>query len=176
MSGASAFAQSTPDAGAGVAQAPVARPVVVASPFTGVWRFAGGDAERRAFEASVTRTVQGMGWLIEGMAAGRLRERSPIPDVITIRVENNVIEYTGVRGRLFRTPADGSAVQTNNPQGEPITLTTRINGNQMIRFGSRADGTRREVLTVNGNTLVVEGTVTSPRLPRPLTYRFTYRR
>ncbi|MFO0558836.1 MAG: hypothetical protein U0269_12535 [Polyangiales bacterium] len=175
LTGSVASAQSAADAGAA---APVARPAQApaASPFTGVWRFAGGDAERRAFEASVSRTVQGMGWIVEGIAASRLRERSPIPDVITIRVENNVIEYTGVRGRLFRTPADGTSVQTTNPQGEPISLTTRITGNQMVRLGSRADGSRREVLTVNGNTLVIEGTVTSPRLPRPLTYRFTYRK
>jgi hypothetical protein len=178
-----ALGQSAPDAGA--ARAPVAQPTpvqapvpppVVVSPFNGVWRYVGGDGERRAFEASVTRTVQGMGFFVEGIAAARLRDRSPLPEVITIRVQGNQIEFTGVRGRLFRTPADGTPIQTQNPQGEPITLSTRINGNQMVRHGARPDGARREVITVNGNTLVLEGTVTSPRLPRPLTYRFTFRR
>jgi hypothetical protein len=146
------------------------------SPFNGVWRFAGGDAERRALEASVARTVQGMGWIVEGIAAARLRERSPIPEVVTIRVQGGVVEYTGVRGRLYRTPADGTMIQAQNPQGEPITLSTRVQGAVMTRVGARADGSRREVLRVQGDTLTIEGTVSSPRLPRPLTYRLTYRR
>jgi|LNFM01.1.fsa_nt_gb hypothetical protein len=179
-----AFAQSDggrpADAAAAVAQAP--RPVppppppVVESPFNGVWRFVGGDAERRGLEASLARAVQGMGWPIEGIAVGRLRERNPIPDVITVRVANNVVEYTGLRGRQFRTPADGTQIQTTNVQGEPISLSTRVTGNIMVRVGARPDGSRREVVTVSGNTLIIDGTVSSPRLPRPLTYRLTYRR
>lgn len=153
-----------------------APPPPAESPFNGVWRFAGGDAERRALEASVARAVQGMGFIIEGIAAGRLRERNPIPDVLTIRVANNVVEYTGLQGRVFRSPADGSPVQTQNPQGEPITLSTRVTGNLMVRLGSRAEGSRREELRVQGNTLIVDGVVSSSRLPRPLTYRLTYRR
>ncbi len=185
LTGVSASGQSAQDAGA--ARPPAAPPVqpvvappppppVVVSPFDGVWRYVGGDAERRAFEASVTRTVQGMGFFVEGIAAARLRDRSPIPTQITIRVQGSEIDFTGVLGRRFRTPVNGTPIQTQNAQGEPITLSTRINGNQMVRHGSRPDGARREVLTVNGNTLVLEGTVTSPRLPRPLTYRFTFRR
>jgi hypothetical protein len=171
--GRAAVAPVTPPVAVVAAVAPV---VPVESPFNGVWRFVGGDAERRALDAAVTRTVQGMGWIVEGMAAGRLRERSPIPDVLTIRVQNNIVEYTGVRGRLFRTPADGAQVQTQNPQGEPITLSTRVTGNTMVREGSRPDGSRREVVRVNGSSLTVDVTVSSPRLPRPLTYHLTYRR
>jgi hypothetical protein len=160
-----------PSSDAGAATPPPAE-----SPFNGVWRFAGGDAERRALEASVARAVQGMGFIIEGIAAGRLRERNQIPDVLTIRVANNVVEYTGLQGRVFRSPADGSPVQTQNPQGELITLSTRVTGNLMVRLGSRAEGSRREELRVNGNTLIIDGVVSSSRLPRPLTYRLTYRR
>lgn len=167
------------DAGAAVAAprpVPPPPPPVVESPFNGVWRHAGGDAERRALEAAVARAVQGMGFFIEGIAAGRIRDSSPIPPTVTIRVANNTIEYTGVRGRLIRSPADGTQIQTTNAQGEPITLTTRISGNVMNRFGSRPEGSRREVVTVNGNTLTIDGTVSSPRLPRPVVYRLTYRR
>lgn len=185
-----AFAQTAPNAGArppGAQPAQPAQPPVQSapvppppppqvSPFAGVWRYAGGDGERRAFEAAVQRAVQGLGWIIEGMAASRIRDSSPIPDTITIRVQNNQIEYIGVRGRLIRSPADGTTIQTTNAQGEPISLSTRINGNQMVRNGVRSEGSRREVLTVNGNTMIVEGTVSAPRLPRPLVYRFTFRR
>jgi hypothetical protein len=170
MGAGTAWGQRAQDAGASAAS------VTSASPFDGVWRFAGGDPERRALEASVARAVQGMGWIAEGIAAARLRERSPIPEVVTIRVQGGTIEYTGVRGRTFRTPADGTMIQAQNPQGEPITLSTRLQGAVMTRVGARADGSRREVLRVEGNILTIEGTVSSPRLPRPLTYRLTYRR
>jgi hypothetical protein len=180
--------RAAPDAGrvAVAVAAPVTPPVAVVpavapvapveSPFNGVWRFVGGDAERRAFEASVTRTVQGLGFIIEGIAASRLRDSSAIPPTITIRVANNSIEYTGLRGRLVRSPADGSPVRTQNAQGEDVTLSTRITGALMVRHGQRPEGGRREEIRVNGNTLTIDGTVSSPRLPRPLTYHFTYRR
>lgn len=171
-----------PDAGrapTAPAVAPVVAPVVAPpaeSPFNGVWRHAGGEADQRALEASVARTVQGLGFIIEGIAASRLRDSSAIPPTITIRVANNVVEYTGLRGRLIRSPADGTAVQTQNAQGESVTLSTRVTGALMVRNGQRPEGGRREELRVNGNTLIVDGVVSSPRLPRPLTYRFTYRR
>lgn len=155
---------------------PAPAPAATPSPLEGIWHYAGGDAERRAFEASVLRTVQGMGPIIEGIAASRLRERNPVPDTITIRVENGTIDFTGQYGRRYRSPADGAPVQTTNAQGEAITLSTRLRGNTMIRDISREGGGRHETFTVDGDSLVLDGTISSPRLPRPLTYRFTFRR
>jgi hypothetical protein len=155
----------------------VAAPVVPAvSPFEGTWRFAGGDAQRQALERALQSTVSGMGFIVEGMALSRLRDRNQISPTIVVHVANGQLEYTAHNGRMFRSPVDGTAVRTQNAAGEAISLQTRINGNTMTRHGAAEQGARNEVLRVEGSTMTIDCTLTSPRLPRPLRYQLTYRR
>lgn len=156
-----------------------ATPAVVApvvSPFEGTWRYSGGAAQQQAMDQAIQRTVQGMGFIIEGMALGRLRDRNPLTPVITIHVANGQLEYTAHARRTYRTALDGTALRTQNPWGEDISLTTRIAGNVLTRVANTSQGARTDVIRVNGNTLTLNTTVTSPRLPRALNYTLTYQR
>ncbi|MDP3276277.1 MAG: hypothetical protein Q8Q09_13840 [Deltaproteobacteria bacterium] len=174
LSVANVYAQSAPPATSpGTATVP---PPVAESTFNAVWEFAGGAAERAALEAAVASTVAGLGWPIEGIARGRLSERNVIAQTLTLRVVGGQVEYTSAGRPTLRSPINGIAVSAVNSHGEPITLSTRVTGPVMVRVGQRPDGQRREVLRVTGDRLVIEATVSSPRLPRPLSYRLTYRR
>ena len=164
------------DAGATAVAVPVVPAVPEVSPFEGTWRYSGGEPQRQALETAITRTVQGMGFFIEGIAAGRLRDRAPISPTITVHVANGQIEYTAHNRRLYRTPTNGTPVQTQNPWGDAITLRTTLNGSVLTRAGQFEQGSRHEVIRVQNNTLTVHTTIASPRLPRPMVYQLTYQR
>lgn len=171
-----------PEASAQDAGAPPAAPAPSAEEqlrqrLAGTWRHSGAG-DQAALEAAVTRTVQGMGFIIEGIAAGRIRERNAIPDSVTLVFAGDAAELR-VPGRpVLRAPTSGAAVHTTNYHGEPIELTARFEHGALVFASQMSQGGRRAEYSVSpdGGTLTVRITVHSPRLPRNLVYSLTYRR
>ena len=71
---------------------------------------------------------------------------------------------------------DGEAQRRQTAHGESVVVTQRVQNGALVRVSQASEGARREEYRIEGGALVVQVTVSSPRLPRAVTYRLTYRR
>jgi hypothetical protein len=74
-------------------------------------------------------------------------------------------------------PADGSPVPWTREDGEKFLISARLEQGDLIQSYRAEDGERVNVLHVDPatRTLTLAVTVTSPRLPRPVSYTMAYR-
>jgi hypothetical protein len=74
-------------------------------------------------------------------------------------------------------PVNGSAVKWTNEDGEQFDVFARVEDARLVQTFKAEDGQRMNAFsTDDGQRLTLEVQVTSPRLPKPLTYTVRYRR
>lgn len=97
-----------------------------------------------------------------------------------------VVRYTPARVSIamdarapIETPANGTPVDWTRPEdGEKLRVSTEWENGKIEQTFQAKDGKRVNVysLTPDGRGMILQVTVTSPRLPKPLTYTLRYRR
>lgn len=116
-------------------------------------------------------------WPISGQSKKRLRETNRpyawiqiLPDASSVTVETDTYKLT--------TPRNGTLENWERSEGDLIDVTTRLQGERLEQVFDAEDGRRVNVytLSMDGETLTMDVTVTSPKLDSPLTYRMVYRR
>lgn len=132
------------------------------------------DPIRPAIEQAIAR----MNFITRPVARGRLTRTNEPYRAITIRQSGEEISIiTDDRAPIVARP-DGNPARWQREDGEELDLTTRWDGPMLEQTFVAEDGQRRNVysLAPDGDTLELDVTVTSPRLPAPLTYTLRYRR
>jgi hypothetical protein len=127
---------------------------------------------------AINTAVSRMNFVTRPIARGRLtRTNAPYA-----RVE---IGYTGERVTLkfdqraeMVTPSNGTPIQWRREDGEMFALSTEWENGRLEQTFRADDGQRVNVFSVSedGNTLTLNVTVSSPRLPQPLRYKLVYNR
>lgn len=132
------------------------------------------DPIRPAIEAAIAR----MNFITRPVARGRLTRTNEPYRTITIRQSGDEISIITDDRAPIVARADGTAMRWQREDGEELDLTTRWDGPRLEQTFVAEDGQRRNVysLAPDGDTLELAVTVTSPRLPAPLTYTLRYRR
>jgi hypothetical protein len=140
---------------------------------------AANDTVKRAIDAA----IKGMGWPKEGIARGRLQKINLPPyRRIVIQFEtslSNLSIITDARAPIVTSP-DGTPVDWTREDKEQLKVSTLLplkTGPLEQTFKSK-DGRRVNTYTLNadGKMLTMQVVVTSPQLPRPLTYKLAYKR
>ena len=125
--------------------------------------------------AAINTTVARMNFVARPIARGRLRKTNPIHDrVVVAWTPAQIAVTTGEAVPV--TSAPGVAGRWRREDGETFGLTQRWEGARLVQTFTAEDGTRTNTYTLgpDGRTLSLDVRITSPRLPRPLTYRLVY--
>ena len=135
---------------------------------------AASDDINKAIEA----TVKGMNFIAKRIARKRLRETNvPYQRMVISYTEAEVSIATDQRPPL-RTPVKGPPVDWTREDGEKLKVSTGWEGGKLKRTFKGEEGQRVNTYSINadGKTLTMQVSVTSPHLPRPLTYKLVYQR
>ncbi|MBW3628142.1 MAG: hypothetical protein KY464_02480 [Gemmatimonadetes bacterium] len=145
-------------------------------PMDGSYTFAaeGSDDQKQVIDAAVAK----MNFVIRPLARRRLRNANPPYRGLRITSTANEITTIPDSGVPVTSPSDGTPVLWTRETGEKMHVSTEWQAGTLEQTFRADDGQRvnRFSLSPDGGVLTMHVTVTSPRLPRPLTYALRYRR
>jgi len=143
----------------------------------GDYLFIGGTRERSTVPAAVDRSVDGMFFLVRGIAYDRLMRSCEICNTYTVSFTDQVT-VAGPCQIADVSPADGSEVDHRTKYDETSKLSQRIVDGALVQYFRGEEGARRVVWTLDpdGATLHVQVVISSKHLPHPVDYTLTYRR
>lgn len=141
----------------------------------GGWSFAGGQAERDALAKAITDAVAPISVLVRKVARERLEQANPIPAKLTLAADklSFMLAYDA---ELFAAPLDGKAVKVKTSAGEELSLRVHVAGAAVDQTFSGEDKSRKNHLVVKDDELAIDVIVKAAELPKPMTYRLTYKR
>ncbi len=143
--------------------------------FNGTWRYAGSPSSgQQIIERAITRAVDGMNFITQPIATGRLRDKNPLVRRIDINLTSTDARVVFDGNRTYRGQLN---TWTNHTfDGDTVRVEFRHRGDSIVQLFRTDSGTRRNVyrLMPNGQ-LRLEVTVQSGSLPRDMTYRLNYR-
>ena len=148
-------------------------PSFAESAIEGEWRIdrAASDDVGRAIQSATAK----MNAFTRPIARRRLARTNPVYERVSLRFTPSSAHVTAGPSTLD-LPASGAAIRWQR-DGETLQVSGRLRGNEFIETFDAKDGRRTNVFSPRaGDTLAMTVTVTSPRLPKPLTYRLVYRR
>lgn len=140
-------------------------------------------AAETTVKKAIDAAVKGMGWFAGRIAKARL-EKTNLPPYqrIIIRVGAQVsdVSITTDNREPIVTPADGAPIDWPREDKEKLKVSTTLtlNVGPLKQTFKSEDGERVNTYTVSadGKSLTMQVVVSSPRLPRAVTYTLAYRR
>jgi hypothetical protein len=146
--------------------------------FAGEWRFAGGDAERKAVPAAVERSVDGMFFISRGIAYDRLMQVCEVCASYTLSFQSGEVEVQSPCQVPDKSPEDGREVDHVTKVGDASKLSQHFVQGMLVQEFRGQEGARRVVwmLSADHQSLSVQYTITSKHLPHPVDYTLSYRR
>jgi hypothetical protein len=127
---------------------------------------------------AINTTVARMNFVTRPIARGRLtRTNAPYGRVHVEYTQDRVTLRFDERAPMV-TPSNGTPIQWRREDGEMFALSTEWENGRLEQTFKAEDGQRVNVFSVSedGNTLTLDVTVSSPRLPQPLRYKLVYNR
>jgi hypothetical protein len=127
---------------------------------------------------AINAAVGRMNFVTRPIARGRLtRTNAPYARVEISYTQERVTLKFDERAPMV-TPSNGTPIQWRREDGEMFALSTEWENGRLEQTFRAEDGQRVNVFSVSedGNTLTLNVTVSSPRLPQPLRYKLVYNR
>lgn len=159
-----------------LAAVPGARADDIPEEILGTYRFSGGNSQRQALTREIDRVADQFGFLIRGIARGRMH--SEIRPEVSITIERH---NGGVQLRLDERrpiPCDGAWHPAQGANDEVGTGMCHYENGQ-LRYAEHYDEGRSYhafSLASEGQALRVNIRITHPQLPDTVRYRLSYRR
>ena len=135
--------------------------------------------------AAINRSVARMNVIVRQIARPRLRSTNAMYPTVAISSDQSNIRVN-MGGRTAASPANGQPVlwqretggTCREVKGDCVRVTSEMAGGHLTQSFQAEDGRRVNVYPVSpdGNTLTMNVTITSPKLPQPLTYKLVYNR
>lgn len=130
-------------------------------------------------DKAIKATVEGMNFIAKPIARKRLRETNipPYQRIIISYTQAEVSITTDQRAPI-RTPVKGTPVDWRREDGEKLKVSTVWENGKLRQTFKGEEGQRVNLysITADEETLTMQVSVTSPKLPRPLTYKVVYKR
>lgn len=134
--------------------------------------------------AKINTAVARMNVVVRQIARPRLRSTNTAYPQLVMHTDGGNFRVD-MQGRpSVSSPASGSPVLWHRETGRTCTqvkgdcvrVTSAWSNGQLTQTFTAEDGQRVNVYTIDGNKLTMNVTITSPRLPNPLTYKLVYNR
>lgn len=136
--------------------------------------------------AKIVDATRGMNRIVGPVARRRLRATNTPYPRLTLNYDAQSVRVEMHERPTAVSPANGQPVLWHRETGatcarvseDCVRLTTEWQGGRLVQLFRPEDGQRQNVFTVSedGRTMTMAVTVTSPRLPRPLTYNLVFNR
>jgi hypothetical protein len=140
--------------------------------------FALVQAQSDNVDAAINQAIGRMNIATRQVARGRLRKTNQPYRTLAISTPGSSVSVVTDGRAAIVTPASGTAVKWKREDGEVLDVSTAWEANRLRQTFAAEDGRRVNVYTLSpdGRTLTLNVTVTSGRLPQPLTYKLVYQR
>jgi hypothetical protein len=125
----------------------------------------------------IEEATASMNFITRPIARSRLNKTNEVYQTVRIEREAGTISIQYGQRQPQRMPADGSPVAWTREDGEKFLISARADRDDLVQTYKAEDGERTNVFHVDpaSRILTLNVTVTSPRLPRPVSYAITYR-
>ena len=133
------------------------------------------DDVNRAIEAAVAR----LNFVTRPAVRGRLRKTNVAYDRLVIDYDRRTVSITTGQRRPMESPSNGTPVKWAREDGEKFDLSTEWEGGileQTLKGGGAEQRTNTFSISADGRTLTLNVVVSSPKLPKPLTYKLVFNR
>jgi hypothetical protein len=147
-----------------------------ASPFNGSFTLVAEQSDN--VEQAINQAIGRMNIATRQIARPRLRRTNQPYQRVTIATTSSQVSITTDSRAPITTAAAGTPIKWTREDGEVLDVSTTWDNNRLRQVFAAEDGRRENVysLSPDGRTLTLNVTVTSGRLPQPLTYRLVYQR
>jgi len=148
-------------------------------PAPGTYQYALVPDSSENIPAAVNRTVEHMSFITRPVARGRLNKVNPLPHQVMVQVTKDTLAVGFDGGNPIATPLNGDSVRwINTLTQEKDEAHASMSADTVRQIINAHDGQRENayVFANNGASLQMQVTVTSHRLPQPLTYKLVFRR
>lgn len=126
---------------------------------------------------AIEAAIADMNFLTRSVARGRLKKTNSLSQRIAIARQAETIVVRFDERKPAEMPADGSVVKWTGEDGEQFDVHARAEAGRLVQTFKADDGQRvNTFIAEDAQRLTLEVQVTSPRLPKPLTYTVHYRR
>lgn len=145
---------------------------------SGRFHYVGGAAEESQRKAAIDAGIESMFFAIRPIARYRLDNATQTVQWLNFEYDGKTLHTRGPDGLDLNGPLNGAEV-VNTWRGEKTRVRQRFTQErELVQTFSAEDGAGRNDITLSpdGKTLTVTMTITSPRIPKPIVFRQTYRR
>lgn len=136
--------------------------------------------------AAINRAVARMNVVVRQIARPRLRSTNVAYRTFAMQYDPNTVRVDLGGRPSVSSPANGQPVLWQREtgatcrvmKGDCVRVTSEWTGGHLVHTFQAEDGRRvnRYSVSPDGRTMTMDVTVTSPKLPQPLTYKLVYNR
>jgi hypothetical protein len=141
----------------------------------GTWRYDASASDNVA--QAINTAVQRMNFVTRPIARGRLTRTNQPYQRVTVDFSSSQVTVTTDGRDPIVSPANGTPIKWTREDKEVLDVSTEWENGVLEQTFKAEDGQRVNRYSVDAQgRMVMEVTITSPRLPRPLTYKLIYNR
>lgn len=139
--------------------------------------FVNDEQSDAGIQKAIEAATADMNFLTRPIARSRLKKTNALAQRIAITRQAETISVRFDQRKPAEMPADGSVVKWTGEDGEQFDVFASTEDGRLVQTFKAGDGQRVNAFRVeDAQRLTLEVQVTSPRLPKPLTYTVRYRR
>ena len=146
--------------------------------FNGTFEYTHGAAEEQGRLDAIEGVVQQLNFIIRAYARKRISSRLKPYDKILFQFDGDVLTTRFDQHPTRETPLDGTIVNFKDRKGRDAFIQRTRKNKQIHERGGRDGNVRTSVyrFSQDGQTLFVDVTIESVRLPDAIRYRLTYKK
>ena len=142
---------------------------------TASYAFVGGEREHKSLLEAIESVVGEMSVFVRGIARSRLVDSNKVPTKVVIRRDGSNITVS-FDDRTYTAVLGGPPVTVKGSTGDLLQLSYRLSGQRLVQDFRGERGGRVNTFFVDGNGhLRVDVQVHSPKLPKELRYRLSFK-
>ena len=145
---------------------------------TGTWRYVGGKGQINKMIKAIEDATDDMNFITRPIARSRLEDTNEAYRAITIAFSGGNISVKRDSQAAIVSPESGAGAKWTSPDDKTYTVTQQLKGNKVVQSFAAGDGrkTAAYVLGKSGDTMTLSITVSSPKLPKKVTYFLSYKK
>jgi len=139
--------------------------------------FVNDEQSGAGIQKAIEAATADMNFITRPIARSRLKKTNTLAHRIAITRQAETITVRFDERKPAEMPADGRVVKWTGEDGEQFDVFARTDDGRLVQTFKAEDGQRVNAFTAeDAQRLTLEVQVTSPRLPKPLTYAVRYKR